>query len=192
MSSTNRGYDRHKSDYYITPIREIEKFLPEFSSLEPYSLKGIWFDPCSGGDKDNPMSYPVSCEKILGKRLRTMDIRDDSLADIKGDYLATNILRLKFRPSVIITNPPFNLSRDIIEKSLQLVKDGGWVIMLLRLNYFGSDSRKDLWEKHMPKYCFVHSKRISFTPDGKTDSIEYAHFCWKKGYYPEFTQLKVI
>ncbi len=47
--------------------------------------------------------------------------------------------------------------------------------MLLRLNYFGGKVRSKLWEEHMPKYCFVHNKRISFTDDGKTDSIEYCH-----------------
>ena len=44
----------------------------------------------------------------------------------------------------------------------------------------------------MPKYCFVHHRRISFTDDRKTDSIEYAHFVWQKGYNEQFTQLKVI
>ena len=64
--------------------------------------------------------------------------------------------------------------------------------MLLRLNYFGGKVRKELWEKQMPKYCFVHHKRISFTDDRKTDSIEYAHFVWQKGHNEQFTQLKVI
>lgn len=30
MSSTNRGYDRHASDYYVTPTNEIKKFWKEF------------------------------------------------------------------------------------------------------------------------------------------------------------------
>lgn len=64
--------------------------------------------------------------------------------------------------------------------------------MLLRLNYFGGKVRSKLWEEHMPKYCFVHNKRISFTDDRKTDSIEYCHMVWQKGYCPKFTQLQVI
>ena len=27
MSSTNRGYNRHKSDYYVTPQKDIEDFM---------------------------------------------------------------------------------------------------------------------------------------------------------------------
>jgi 16S rRNA G1207 methylase RsmC len=39
---------------------------------------------------------------------------------------------------MIITNPPFAIAQGIIEKSLEFCKGGGYVIMLLRLNYIGS------------------------------------------------------
>jgi len=47
--------------------------------------------------------------------------------------------------------------------------------MLLRLNYFGGKKRKKFWDENMPKYVFVHNRRMSFAEDGKTDSIEYMH-----------------
>jgi len=43
----------------------------------------------------------------------------------------------------------------------------------------------------MPKYVFVHHRRISFT-GGTTDSIEYMHAVWQIGYKNEFTKLKII
>lgn len=98
----------------------------------------------------------------------------------------------KGKYDVIITNPPFNISLDIINKALDDVKDDGFVIMLLRLNYFGGKVRRNLWENHMPKYCFVHNKRIGFLNNGKTDSIEYYHMVWQKGYKPEFTKLAIL
>ncbi len=64
--------------------------------------------------------------------------------------------------------------------------------MLLRLNFLGSISRFEFFKKYMPKYIYVHHKRIAFTDNGKTDSIEYAHFVWHKNNYPKFAQLKVI
>ncbi len=64
--------------------------------------------------------------------------------------------------------------------------------MLLRLNFFESKKRKEFFDKHMPEYSIVHHKRISFTPDGKTDSICYQHCIWRKNYNPEYAKLKVI
>src|SRR6185436_12119156 len=93
-------------------------------------------------------------------------------------------------PNIIITNPPFNLAQEIIEKALADVADDGLVIMLLRLNFFGSKGRAEFWKKHMPIKTFVHSQRMKFTNTGGTDSIEYMHCVWLKGYNPEFVKLK--
>ena len=201
MSSTNRSQARRKhiSDYYVTPVEDILTFLHAFSEHEDIFNRDISIlDPCAGGCDENPMSYPTALERFVRDiygdygvkhSIVTLDIREDSRAEIIGDYLEVNMEGLF---DVIITNPPFNIARSIIEKALNDVREGGWVIMLLRLNYFGSRARKDLWDLQMPKYTFVHHKRMSFTNDGKTDSIEYCHMVWKKGYYPEFTKLKVI
>lgn len=193
MSSTNRGYERHKSDYYKTPIDAIELFLNEFIKHEPNVFNGKILDPTAGGDIDNPMSYPTALSNLNldGGGISTIDIRDDSPAEIKGDYLE---MELDYKPRIIFTNPPFNLAEEVIKKSMNDVEDGGFVIMLLRLNFFEGKNRfNGFWrEVGLPKYSFVHHKRMSFTEDGKTDSIAYQHACWQKGYISDFTALKVI
>ena len=196
MSSTNRGYDRHKSDYYVTPVDKIEEFLHEFIKHEPSAFDERIIDPCAGGDETHPMSYPTALFNAFGisgmnGKVTTIDIREDSLAHIKKSFLET---KFKILPRTIITNPPFNLADEIIKKSLDDVEEYGFVVMLLRLNFFGGKKRKEkFWDKiGLPKYTFVHHRRMSFTEDNKTDSIEYAHFVWQKGYKPEFTQLVVI
>jgi hypothetical protein len=195
MSSTNRGHSRdtHISDYYRTHVPDINLFFNNIRHLD--ILKGLILDPCAGGVKQREsMSYPEAL-KIYGVKselIDTIDIREDSPADIIGNYLELNT---EGRYDVIITNPPFNIALDVIKKALSDVKEGGHVILLLRLNFFGSQERKPFWDSHLPKYCFVHSKRIHFI-DGQgksgTDSIEYAHYIWQKGYDPEYTLLKVI
>lgn len=190
MSSTNRSRarDEHIADYYITPIAEIEKFLKEFNKIYGYQLNfGNILDPCAGGDKDTPMSYPEAL-KAYSSKISTIDIRQDSRAAIKADYLLTDC---KKQYDLIITNPPFNIALDIIEKALDDVRPGGIVVMLEKLNFFGSKERKPFWDKHLPEYSFIHHKRMSFTGHG-TDSIEYCHMVWRKGYNPEFTLQKVI
>lgn len=200
MSSTNRGAERNRDDYYLTPRWAINQFL---EALEQDSNKlcagspliggGITIlDPCAGGDAENDMAYPAALRSHAHygtKRLATMDIRADSRAEVKGSYLQA---QLDYEPDIIITNPPFNLALPIIRKALADVRPGGLVVMLLRLNFFGSKERKEFMQNHGPSFCYVHSKRIGFTPDGKTDSIEYAHFVWQSGAIHRFTKLRVI
>lgn len=226
MSSTNRSNarDSHISDYYVTPISDIEIFLEKLIEVERelvytmYDENARIVDCCAGGNLEvrdergikeiyHPMSYPEAIQKVFIERsFDTYDIREDSLAEHKCDYLTT---KLDFEPDLIITNPPFGMAIPMIEKALSDVKDGGYVVMLLRLNFFGSKERKAFFDKYMPKYCFVHHVRIGFTEKkdsdgyvlfdkngvpkrGSTDSIEYAHYVWVKGENPDHTELYLI
>lgn len=210
MSSTNRGAERQAADYYITPKNHIEAFLGEFLKDLVYAGDPVMesgkvinvLDPCAGGDAKYDMSYPsVLCnwgENAF--RVRTMDIRADSRAEEKADYLTANISQA---PDWIITNPPFSQALPIIEKALKDVKHGGYVIMLLRLNFLGTQGRKEFFRTNMPSRIYVHSSRMCFYPDGvkdpetgkikfPTDSIEYAHFVWQGGVSPASATLKLI
>lgn len=199
MSSTNRSEARntHISDYYVTPIDCIRDFfhawLSDMKEVEDFSVghqinEMLFLDPCAGGDEKHPMSYPKFIKEELGADCTTIDIRENSLADVKADFLTCPLPEY----DIVITNPPFNIAREIIERALEVVQDEGYVIMLLRLNFFGSKARKEFWDKQLPLYAYVHHRRMSFTDDGKTDSIEYMHAVWKKGTFPKHTKLKII
>jgi len=192
MSSTNREGQRHTSDYYITPPYEVSHFLRNLKLVIPDILnnKISILDPCAGGDDYNEMSYPLALqlEGIKPEQITTVDSRFDSRASIKENYLFYVPCSMF---DLIITNPPFNLAMEIITKAMTEVVNGGYVIMLLRLNFFGSVARFQFWQDNMPKYVFVHHRRISFT-GGTTDSIEYMHAVWQIGYKNEFTKLKII
>lgn len=138
MSSTNRGYDRHKTDFYVTPKWCIKDFLSawlydlenedEYNHISARPDRVLWFDPCAGGDKDHGMSYPEVLSELFEIPIGSNDIREDSLADSKKDYLKEDF---KDCADVIITNPPFYLAKEIIEKALEDVRDGGmWLCCL--------------------------------------------------------------
>ena len=202
MSSTNRSNSRdsHISDYYVTPSKPIFDLFDALKGQEETSIlftqKGQlnpldkYLDPCAGGDEHNEMSYPMVISQLKqgDSFISTIDIREDSKAEKICDFLTIETVDT---PKVIITNPPFNIAKEIILKSFDLVEEGGFIIMLLRLNFFGSKDRKEFWENNMPILTFVHSKRISFTK-GKTDSIEYMHCVWKKGISQNYTKLMLI
>ena len=175
MSSARGKILRHQFDYYVTPQSEIEKFIK--TSNFDFATASI-LDPAAGGDDSHEMSYPAVIKKLFGRNIDTIDIREDSRAAIKQDYLSTDC-RNKY--DIIITNPPWCLAMEFIKKAIEEVKENGVVIMLLRLNFLGSRERNEWLKANMPHEIYVHAKRMSFVDKGGTDSIEYAHFVWKKG-----------
>ena len=219
MSSTNRSKGtlearKEANDHFVTPQWAIREFLRDWNRDTGYleflhqkrkqhrfhegvmpPLHPLILDPCAGGDNDYPaMSYPTVLEEYgfnHGEEVMTIDIREDSRAMVKTDYLT---YELEVKPELIITNPPFYLALEIIEKSLHDVQDYGFVVMLLRLNFFGSQKRLPWFRKHMPLLTYVHSKRMGFYPDKprKTDSIEYMHAIWQKNVNPDHTELRII
>jgi hypothetical protein len=78
---------------------------------------------------------------------------------------------------VILTNPPFSLAPQFIERSLDAACR--YVVMLLRVNYLGSEIRNDFMRRHAPD-LYVLPNRPSFKLTGETDSIEYGWFVWDK------------
>jgi hypothetical protein len=194
MSSTNRGDSRtrHKSDFYVTPPAHVRLFLAHW--LKDAGIdrpdRLCWLDPAAGGDATHGMGYPDVIGSEFDAPVDSMDIRPDSPAQRKGDYLTEEVPYDWY--DVIITNPPFCNAEAFIRKALHDVKDGGYVVMLLRLDFFGSVARFPLFTDLVPTWCYVHQKRMSFTEDGVTDSVEYCHMAWRKGPIPEFTKLKVI
>ncbi|ASM53764.1 hypothetical protein PNIG_a1626 [Pseudoalteromonas nigrifaciens] len=187
MSSLNRGTVRNADDYYITPHWLIEDFLAAFSEsncfrFDPENYPRV-LDPSAGGCEKYPMSYPTVLEQE-GFRVESWDIREDSRANLTG----VNFLNVPSYESrkydMIITNPPFFQAQAFAEHALEMVEDGGLVIMLQRLNWLGSQKRKPMWQKLPLAAVYVHSKRPGFDPQkpSKTDSTEYAHFVFCKGY----------
>jgi hypothetical protein len=195
MSSTLRGSKRAEYDYYRTPQKPITQIL---EALIQYDVlpndkpinQLVFLDPCAGGDNTNPtMPYPHAITNLYQPLtpIRTVDIREDSSAQYHLDFLSqTNEELQDTFYDVIITNPPFDIATQIIETAHLYTRHKGIIVMLLRLNFWGSIQRQPFFQKYPPAYCFIHPRRMSFTPDNKTDSIEYAHFVWVKDERPPY------
>lgn len=202
VSATNRTrrdqqpYRKHESDYYITPKWAIRSFLDEWDNdtgiITNLAQKDqpLILDPCAGGDPKHGMSYPdVLAEYDLYPL--TVDVRPDSRATFTADYLGLDV---KAYFDLVISNPPYVVAIDFIEKALRDCKEGGYVAMLLRLNFFGSQKRAPWFKANYPRWCYVHSKRLGFFPEepSRTDATEYMHAVWQKGYHPDHTEMRVV
>ncbi|WP_373069854.1 hypothetical protein [Sulfurimonas sp.] len=154
MSSTNRGAVRNAHDFYATPQEPIELLLNELD----LSKVSSFCEPCRG-------------DNAILKHFAGVDRLD--YAEIREGI---NYLEKDYEADLIVTNPPFSEALEFLEKSLNEAKT---VVYLLRLNFLGSQKRKQFWNDNPPSHIFVLSKRPSFTGKG-TDSTEYAWFCWDK------------
>lgn len=186
MSSTNRGAHRVTNDRYITPASAIDSLLDvlsiplDTSFIEPCKATGAIFDR-------------VDCAI---KRYTEIDEGADYLTNYFNGY------------DLIITNPPFTLALEFLQKSL---READSVFYLLRLNFLGSAKRKAFWNANRPTHTLVLSQRPCFVwvcqgdkkrkikscgaayhpgtttvcecgckVKAQTDSIEYAWFGWDR------------
>lgn len=148
---------RNPYDFYPTPDYSFNVLLP----FIPTKINSF-LEPCYG---NGAIYNKINCNNKYFCEIQP---------PFNKDYLKEKFDQ-KF--DLIITNPPFSLAQEFLEKSLQ---ESDLVFYLLRLNFLGSQKRKTFFNKvGTPDKLFILSKRPSFTGGG-TDSVEYAWFCYDK------------
>jgi hypothetical protein len=93
------------------------------------------------------------------------------------DFLEVPAARFKFRPEVVIGNPPYSLAEAFVRRSRSLWP-GAQVMFLLRLGFLASAERASLWADAGHPDVYVLPDRPSFTGDGRTDGADYAWYVW--------------
>ena len=91
----------------------------------------------------------------------------------------------------IITNPPFSLAQEFIEKGMDLLTDNGQMAMFLKIQFLESAKRKEFFEKYPPKYIYVFRDRMATWNNGNevdpstgkrwATTFCHAWFVWEKG-----------
>ena len=158
-------------DLYETPSEVTEKLLTRLD-LDEDSLV---LEPANG------MGAISNIIKKWGYKCDTFDIREGV------DFLA-----IKNNPKydAVITNPPYRFAREFVEKALLQVKDGGKVIMLLRLSFLEGKSRYHFFRDTGLKTVIISCGRITMFPFGQEipknkGTLAYAWYIWEKGFKGE-------
>lgn len=161
---------RANNDFYSTDPIAIDYLLEH----EEFS-KDIWECACGSG--------------ALSKRLNDFgfNVRStDKFFRGYGDENSIDFLEQtkKFNGD-IITNPPYNLSLEFVEKALEL--SNRKVAMFLRIQFLESKKRYErLLKEHPPKKVLVFVKRMKCYPNDvdtvKSSAICFAWFIWDKEY----------
>lgn len=174
---------RMELDYYAANPKAVNMLLEN----EAFNGKHI-LEPCVGAGHIANVLKDYFGEEVTG-----IDIIDRGyVGTIVTDFL--NWIPDK-KYDTIITNPPYSLAAEFIEKCISILLPYGKLAMFLRINFLETVKRKELFDKYPPKYVYVFRKRMPVFNNGeeinpKTGKAWNTLLCnawyvWQKGCYSE-------
>ena len=162
MSQRNSPYARKDRDSYQTPSWVTGVLVPH---LRSFHVENVW-EPAAG---DGQM---VEALRRHGCGVTGTDIVGGA------DFLNCDE---PDRYDSIVTNPPYGLAAEFIERALQLTEPRqGTVAMLLRVDYDSAATRRHLFA-YCPAFAMklVLTRRITwFEPKIASPSENHAWFVW--------------
>lgn len=173
---------REKNDFYATPSPTVKKLLDVFP------LKGSIYE-CAAGQGH---IVEVLKEYYPNNEIVFSDLIDRGYPNCKS---GVNFLTEKYDRTFdnILTNPPFKFAKEFVEKSLEISTDK--VIMLLKIQFLESISRKEFLKNSPLKYVYVFSERQNTMKNGSpvnpltnkpwSSTMLLCWFVWEKGYIGE-------
>ena len=176
MSATR---ERLEHDFHVTPPDSIKRIL------DKEYLAGSILEPACGCGAISKMLetyYPNS-------HIISTDLIDRGYGIGDIDFL-THDFCIKF--DNVITNPPFSLAQEFIEKALEISNDK--VIMFAKIQLLESKSRYKMFLKTPLQYIYVFSDRQSPWRNGSPvdekgkkwcSAMCFAWFVFKHGYTGE-------
>ena len=170
--------ERQKEDYYATdPIAA--KLLLE---LEP-QLNLIWENAAGGG-------HLAKVFDEAGRLKMATDLIDRGYRSENPEVLCGKLDFFKCNKSWvgdIVTNPPYKYAQEWAKHSLDLMQDGRYLALFLKLTFLEGKARKEFFKENPPIRVWVSSSRINCARDGQfetygSSAMAFAWFIWQKGY----------
>lgn len=160
MSSTS-GKAKVPQESYPTPARHVDALM---CAIQPRP-GDLFLEPCRGNG-------------VISDRIRLPEYQKLWAELREGvDYLTTPFPQC----DLIVTNPPFTLTKDFLRKSFSELAPDGTLIYLQRVNYLGSIDRVPFWaEIGFPEKTPILIPRPRFVGGG-SDSCEYMWMIWDRG-----------
>ena len=183
LSGTSTTRERVENDYYATPYDSTKVLL---NNVE---FTGNFLEPCVGGGH----IVEVIKQYYPNEDIFYMDIVDRGYEDTLVDnFLEHDFKGQKF--DNIITNPPYSLAQEFLEKSMEIINENGKVAMFLKIQFLEGVKRKEMFKKYPPKYIYVFTKRQNPWRNGKSvdekgkpwsSTMCFAWFIWEEGFNGE-------
>lgn len=164
---------RRVLDFYPTPeyaTRELLRRVPQ--------INGYILEPCVG---DGAIARVIDggSRVVYGSDIDPQ-MNCSFCGDATRDDFWTGVRETMFEDRIdwVVTNPPFNVAAQIVPLAYEHSDKG--IAMLLRLSYLEPTEDRGAWLIEYPPTSLIILPRISFTGDGKTDSVTCAWMVWEK------------
>lgn len=181
-ASNHSSGEREENDFYSTDPHTLEIFLDALEKDKVSLHKNIWECACGKGH----------LSEVLNRRGFTVyssDLIDRGYGHCGVDFLSYNGVNKNID---ILTNPPYRFAQEFVEHAMNIVSDGYYCIMLLKVQFLEGQARRDMFKKIPPKYVYVNSARQTCYINGDMDKKMssptcFCWFVWQKGYNGEPT-----
>ena len=152
----------YKDGIYVSGAGEIEGAMIKLIS----NLKRAW--------RSEVLSYLEIMieENTKATNPNIMDFLKETLDDFEGD---------------IITNPPYSMGLEFVQRALESVRPGGKVAMFLKVQFLEGQKRGEFFRHTPPRKVYISRSRLACYKNGdmtgKPESaIAYAWYVWEKGF----------
>jgi hypothetical protein len=177
ISNRRKNFDTDE-DFYPTP-----KWATISLMNNETFLGKVWEPACGMGHMSEVIKKYNECY--------SSDLIDRGYGEVV-DFLSPS---LSTKYDNIITNPPYNLALEFIERSAKLSNKK--YAFLLRIAFLESKKRYDkLYSINPPSTIWMFSNRITFYPYGKEEkssgTTAYAWFVWDNEKEEKKTEIKWI
>ena len=170
-ASNHTDHNRGSFDYYATEPKATELLL----KLEHFNNNIL--EPCCGEGHISEVlkrgGYNVTSRDLINRGYgEQADFLDMANTEWNGD---------------IITNPPYALAKEFVEKAIRIIPRGNKVAMFLKLTFLEGKQRRELFRIFPPIRVWVSSSRLACAMNGDFEKYSgsataYAWFIWEKGF----------
>lgn len=181
LAGGNPENGRVENDYYATNPKAVEMLLTNYT----FDASTI-LEPCVG---EGHIANAINNFFTNKREITGIDLVDRGYPNtIITDFLTYETNK---KWEGIISNPPYSLAMEFIEKSMELLEDNGQMAMFLKIQFLEGAKRKDFFEKYPPKYIYVFRNRMATWNNGQpvdpktgkkwATTMCHAWFIWEKG-----------
>lgn len=193
---TTKG--RETDDFYATDPKALELFVNGCSPQTKYYFNQCVFD---GHDRYyiwEPAAGVGNLSNWLKENGYNVIASDLKFRGAKGIIEGLDFLQIvpyntfkggAAHPLIILTNPPYSLATEFIERALDILPDGGLYIALMNITYLAGQKRFErVYSKNTLREVYVFGKRIECWRNndrkeyGGKAMVDFAWYVFQKGF----------